>query len=140
MAMKATSDEFKYDIETGERLHRDIKPLTIAYHGHTLTFDMPGWYPDGDGDGDGTFTKEDMKAYNRAINLLKAKEADLISPQEIRTIRRKLKLTQVEAGNILGGGKRAFQKYESGDILPSKAISNLLRILSIKPEMLKVCY
>lgn len=49
---------------------------------------------------------------------------------EIRAIRKKLKLTQVQAGTILGGGKKAFQKYESGEILPSRAISNLLRVLA----------
>ena len=38
---------------------------------------------------------------------------------------------------IRGGGKRAFQKYESGDVLPSRAISNLLRLLSNNLALLK---
>ncbi len=56
---------------------------------------------------------------------------------EIRAIRKKLKLTQVQAGTILGGGKKAFQKYESGEILPSRAISNLLRVLASQPSLLQ---
>ena len=43
----------------------------------------------------------------------------------------------IQAGLLLGGGKRAFQKYENGDVLPSRAISNLLRLLSNNPALLK---
>lgn len=128
--------EKKYDVETGEELIRDVRPLTITYQGHSLTFSMPGWYPrDND---EGTFTDEDMKVYDKALNQLKAEAKHLLQPAEIRAIRKKLKLTQVQAGTILGGGKKAFQKYESGEILPSRAISNLLRILSSQPDLLQM--
>ena len=125
----------KYDVETGEKLIRDVRNITITYHGHDKTFPMPGWYPE-DND-EGTFTDEDMKVYDRAINELKAKVENLLLPADIRAIRKKLKLTQVQAGTILGGGKKAFQKYESGEILPSRAISNLLKLLSLQPNLLK---
>ncbi len=126
----------KYDVETGEKLTRDIRPLTISYHGHSKTFDMPGWYPAGDGDA--TFTDDDMKIYDKAIKELKTEAEHLLLPEEIRSIRKRLKLTQVQAGSILGGGKKAFQKYESGETLPSRAISNLLRILSKEPSLLEI--
>ena len=129
-------DNVKYDIETGERLTRDIRPLTITYQGHSKTFDMPGWYPAGEGEA--TFTDEDLKIYDKAIKELKAEAEHLLLPAEIRSIRKRLKLTQVQAGNILGGGKKAFQKYESGETLPSRAISNLLRVLSKEPSLLNV--
>lgn len=125
----------KYDVETGKKLIRDIRDITITYQGHSKTFSMPGWYPE-DND-EGTFTQEDMKAYDRALNQLKAEAENLLLPADIRTIRKKLRLTQVQAGTILGGGKKAFQKYESGEILPSRAISNLLKLLSIEPQLLK---
>ena len=129
-------EEMKYDVETGEKLTRDVRPLTIAYHGHSKTFDMPGWYPEGDGDG--TFTDDDMEIYDKALKELKTEAEHLLLPAEIRSIRKRLKLTQVQAGNILGGGKKAFQKYESGEILPSRAISNLLRVLAKEPSLLEV--
>jgi len=128
-------DDVKYDVETGEKLVRDIRNITITYQGYSKTFPMPGWYPE-DND-EGTFTQEDMKAYDRALNQLKAEAENLLLPADIRTIRKKLRLTQVQAGTILGGGKKAFQKYESGEILPSRAISNLLKLLSIEPQLLK---
>ena len=75
--------------------------------------------------------------HDRAINELKAEVENLLLPADIRSIRKKLKLTQVQAGTILGGGKKAFQKYESGEIPPSRAISNLLKLLSLQPNLLK---
>lgn len=78
-----------------------------------------------------------MKVYDKALNQLKAESEHLLKPMEIRAIRKKLKLTQVQAGTILGGGKKAFQKYESGEILPSRAISNLLRVLAVQPSLLQ---
>ena len=129
-------DEHRYDTETGVELKRNIRPLTIKYQGRSKTFDMPGWYPATD-ECDATFTQDDLKVYDKAIKELKAEVEHLLLPNEIRTIRKRLKLTQIQAGLILGGGKRAFQKYESGDILPSRAISNLLRLLSINPALLK---
>ena len=129
-------ENVKYDVETGERLTRDIRPFTITYQGHSKTFDMPGWYPVGEGEA--TFTDEDLKIYDKAIKELKAEAEHLLLPAEIRSIRKRLKLTQVQAGNILGGGKKAFQKYESGETLPSRAISNLLRVLSKEPSLLNV--
>lgn len=130
-------DDIRYDAETGEELRRDVRPFTITYQGYSKTFDMPGWYPATD-ECEATFTQEDLKVYDKAIKELKAKAEHLLLPAEIRSIRKRLKLTQVQAGNILGGGKRAFQKYESGDVLPSRAISNLLRLLSSNPALLKL--
>lgn len=62
---------------------------------------------------------------------------DEISPDEIRHIRKNLGLSQVEAGELLGGGSRAFTKYENGSIKPSMAIVKLLRLLEAYPEMIK---
>lgn len=56
-------------------------------------------------------------------------EAEPMTPADIRRIRESLGLNQVEAGELLGGGIRAFQKYESGAITPAAATISLLRIL-----------
>ena len=125
-----------YDVETGAELKRDTRLFTINYQGHSKTFDMPGWYPAND-ECEATFTQDDLKVYDKAIKELKAKAEHLLLPNEIRSIRKRLKLTQIQAGLLLGGGKRAFQKYESGDVIPSRAISNLLRLLSNNPSLLK---
>ena len=56
-----------------------------------------------------------------------------ITPEEIREIRTALGLTQVEAGELLGGGSRAFTKYEAGTIKPAASVVNLLRLLKEDP-------
>jgi len=62
----------------------------------------------------------------------------VLEPEEIRRIRKKLHLSQEEAGLLIGGGPRAFQKYESGDLLPSRAISSALILLDHDPVALSV--
>jgi HTH-type transcriptional regulator/antitoxin MqsA len=122
--------------ETGAPLHREVRPLTITYKGESITFDMPGWY--GDGPDEGVFDPQDMKLSDRALNRLKARTEGLLEPEEIRRIRKKLGLSQVDAGEVIGGGPRAFQKYEAGDLLPSKAISSALVLLDHDPASLRV--
>ncbi len=97
---------------------------------------MPGWY--GDQPDEGIFEAEDMKVSDRALNRLKARTEGLLEPEEIRRIRRKLGLTQEAAGEIIGGGPRAFQKYETGDLLTSRAISSALVLLDRDPKAIEV--
>ena len=59
-----------------------------------------------------------------------------ITPEEIRSIRERLGLTQSEAGELIGGGPRAFTKYEAGTVKPSASVINLLRVLDAHPNAL----
>src|SRR5262245_26976993 len=59
---------------------------------------------------------------------------DELTPQDIRRIRVKIGLSQVEAGELLGGGPRAFTKYENGTIKPTAATANILRLLDANPS------
>ena len=56
-----------------------------------------------------------------------------LEPEEIRAIRERLGLTQMEAGELLGGGPRAFTKYEAGIVKPAAAVNSLLRLLDADP-------
>jgi HTH-type transcriptional regulator/antitoxin MqsA len=57
--------------------------------------------------------------------------------QEIRRIRRKLRLSQVAAARLTGGGHNAFSRYERGEAAPLPAVVNLFRLLDKHPELLK---
>lgn len=61
---------------------------------------------------------------------------DSLSPDEIRALRERLGLTQLEAGKLLGGGPSAFTKYETGTVKPAAAVNNLLRLLKANPDMI----
>jgi HTH-type transcriptional regulator / antitoxin MqsA len=121
---------------TGTKLHRAVRPMTLAYKDESVTFDMPGWYCDDCSES--VHTGTDMKLSDLMLNLLKARVEGLAEPKEIRRIRTKLHLTQEQAGRLIGGGPRAFQKYESGDLLPSRAVMSALTLLDDNPAGLRI--
>jgi HTH-type transcriptional regulator/antitoxin MqsA len=120
----------------GTVMRREERPLTLTYKNESAAFNMPGWYcPEC---GEGIHSGEDMKISDRMLNSLKALCDGLLRPEEIRRIRKKLHLTQETAGNIIGGGRRAFQKYEASDLVPNRALCNLLTVLDHYPDALKI--
>lgn len=56
---------------------------------------------------------------------------------ELRRIRKKLKLNQAEASRLTGGGHNAFSRYETGKVVPAPAVVNLFRLLDRHPEELE---
>jgi len=143
MAEKTRRDQISPEMvrtchECGATMTRGVKPMTFHYKGLSATVEMPGWYCGGCGEG--VHSGKDMDVSDRQLNLLKAQAEHLVLPSEVRRIRKKLGLNQQTAGSLLGGGPNAFHKYESGEVLPSKAISNLLRVLEAMPEGLKVLH
>lgn len=121
---------------TGQPMTRGVRPMTIFYKGQSMTFDMPGWYCDVSDQS--IYTKEDMKVSDRALNRLKAEVDGLLDPETVRRIRRSLKLSQRNAGRIIGGGPSAFQKYEGGDVLVSRAMTSALLLLDRDPAGLEL--
>ena len=101
--------------ETGAPMYRDTRPMTVAYKGETATFDMPGWYCDASEES--IHSGSDLKVSDRALTELKAKVEGRLTPKAVKRIRKRLKLTQKDAGHLIGGGPNAFQKYECGDVL-----------------------
>ncbi len=122
--------------ETGKPMKRAIKPVTLEYKGESITFDMPGWYCDSSDQS--IHTGVDMRVSDRALNALKARAEGLLAKDEIRRIRKKLGISQTAAGERIGGGPRAFQKYEAGDLLPSRAICSALVLLDHDPSALQL--
>jgi HTH-type transcriptional regulator / antitoxin MqsA len=122
--------------KTGAPMRYSLRPMVLTYKEESITFDMPGWYCDDCEES--IHTGKDMKISDRMLNRLKARSEGLLEPKEIRSIRKKLRLSQEAAGLLIGGGPRAFQKYESGDMLPSRAVSSALVLLDHDPDALAV--
>lgn len=121
--------------ETGETLTRGVRPFAVVYEGRRRIVDLPGWYPARKG-GPGLHEGDDMDVVDRALADLKAEVHGVLKPAEIRAVRQRLKLSQRRAGELLGGGPRSFQKYESGEVLVSRAMTHLLRLLDRDPKRL----
>jgi HTH-type transcriptional regulator/antitoxin MqsA len=115
---------------------RGTRPMTLSYKGRSMVIEMPGWYAEGVEDG--IHSGDDMKVSDRALHRLKAQAEGLLLPEDVRRIRRKLGLSQREAGLVIGGGPNAFQRYEAGDIMVSHAISSALRVLDAHPDALAI--
>lgn len=113
--------------ETGKELHREVRQQAVQVGSLTRTVDVPGWYPNDDGDA--IHSGADLKLMNQAFVELRGEYG-----AHVRSIRKRLKLTQEEAGILIGGGKRAFSKYERGRTPPSDAAIGLLEVLSRHPE------
>ena len=121
--------------ETGQLLRRGLRPFVVSYKGLSRTVELPGYYPD-DGD-DGVHVGDDMAVTDAALRLLKEEVEGIPAPATIRRVRKKLKLSQREAGGILKVGESAFDKYERGLVEPSGPTSQLLRLLDRHPELVE---
>jgi HTH-type transcriptional regulator/antitoxin MqsA len=117
--------------ETGKTLRRSTRPRTVAFGSMSRIVEVPGWYPDDDSDS--IHRGADLKVADELFQKLRTEYAG-----HVKSVRILLKLTQEEAGRIIGGGRRAFQKYESGKTPPSDAAVGLLEILSRHPEEVHV--
>ena len=117
--------------ESGKILRRDTRSQTVTVGSLSRVVEVPGWYPNDDSDS--IHTGADLKASNDAFQQLRTEYGALV-----KTVRKSLNLSQEEAGWIIGGGRRAFQKYESGKTPPSVAAVGLFEILRRHPEEIDV--
>ncbi|MBU2772664.1 type II toxin-antitoxin system MqsA family antitoxin [Acidithiobacillus ferrooxidans] len=106
----------------------------LSFDGESVTLTgLKGWFcPScGEGELDPESSKRYAMAHNDLIHRARSKQRE-----DIRRIRRKLRLTQVEAARLTGGGRNAFSRYERGEASPMPAVMNLLRLLDNHPELL----
>ena len=126
--------------ETGRTLRRGVKMLTIDAGGHPFTYGQPGWWAslDDPQDKDGQLTDEDnvIRAAARREAKASAKQAAL-TPLVIRAIREGCGLSQQNAARVFGGGAKAFEKYESGEVVPSSAMMRLLLLAAKHPALFR---
>jgi HTH-type transcriptional regulator / antitoxin MqsA len=89
--------------------------------------------------GDAVVDKKSLKESGRVIRDFYRQVDGLLVSSEIKRIRKfKLCLTQDRASELLGGGAKSFARYENNEVIQSKALDNLLRILDDNPSMLMV--
>jgi|TARA_B100000749_G_C18242119_1_gene388789 HTH-type transcriptional regulator/antitoxin MqsA len=117
----------RFHPKTGDVLRRDARMQTLSVGSLSREVEVPGWYPEDDGDS--IHSGAELQAIDQAYLELRAAYA-----ARVKAVRKKLGLTQEEAGRIIGGGRRAFQKYERGTMQPSEAAVGLIEILDRHPN------
>jgi len=116
--------------QTGQPLRRDTRPITVRVGPFTEDVMVGGWYPEGEGDA--IHMGADLAAFEEARKRLRERYAAYL-----RESRKRWRLTQEQAGRLIGGGKRAFQKYETGKALPTDAAVGLIELLNADEENLE---
>jgi HTH-type transcriptional regulator/antitoxin MqsA len=115
--------------------HFENETFTIDHAGMSAKVEgLSGWRCDSCGEVE--FDAESARRYAAAGDELVLRERARQS-KDIRRIRRKLGLSQVDAARLTGGGHNAFSRYERGEAMPMPAVINLFRLLDKHPELLK---
>lgn len=111
------------------------KKFAVDHAGMTATVgELSGWRCGACGEVE--FDADSARRYAAAGDALVLRER-VRQRKEIRRIRRKLGLTQLDAARLTGGGHNAFSRYERGEAAPLPAVVNLFRLLDKHPELLK---
>jgi len=74
-----------------------------------------------------------LRTNKRAMIKFKKTVDGLLTGEQVRAVREKLKLSQSDAAKVFGGGPVAFSKYESDDVAQSEATDKMLRLASELP-------
>lgn len=122
--------------ECGLLLRRETRTRTWTYKGHAVSAEQPGWYCASDPAHEPVYDEADIAATEEVFLGLRADVEGTLSAAEITRIRRRLGLSQRQAGKLLGGGPMAFHKYEKGEVAVTRAVAVLLRLLDRHPELL----
>jgi HTH-type transcriptional regulator/antitoxin MqsA len=112
-----------------------IKDVTVQANGvaHTVP-EIAGWHCPKCGEVE--FIDQDGSERHMAAMNAVWEEARAEDSVSLRAIRKRLGLSQAEAGRLFGGGISAFSGYERGKIQPHKSTVLLLRLLNRHPELL----
>ena len=106
--------------------------------GKRFQYRQPGWWAslDDPEDHDGQLVDDDNMVAEMARRTAHAlARGEPFPPVLIRAIRVRCGLSQREAGEVFGTGAKSFEKYEAGQIAPSKPTQRLLRLAMQRPEL-----
>ncbi|MDX2143919.1 MAG: type II toxin-antitoxin system MqsA family antitoxin [Rhodospirillaceae bacterium] len=132
--------EILISAESGRPMKRGLKRVPITVAGRVHYYNQPGWWCDlkNPDDLEGQLVDEDNQVAEMARRTLEAKaKGAIFTPLAIRAIRIRCGLSQRDAGRLFGTGEKSFEKYESGQIKPSKPTIHLLRLAMQKPDLFR---
>ena len=124
--------------ESGRPMVRGEKLVKLTVDGQTFQYRQPGWWcsledPE---DLDGQLVDDDNLVAEMARRTAQAlARGEPFPPVLIRAIRVRCGLSQRDAGEVFGTGEKSFEKYEAGQIPPSKPTQKLLRLAMEKPDL-----
>jgi len=113
-------------------LKKNVRKKTFAYKDSTVT--VPDYVTFKCGVcGEAIVDNKSLIASGKVLKELQRRVEKLLSGEEIKAVRKKFGYTQEEFAELIGGGKKALARYESGKVCQSRGMDNLLRILDAYP-------
>ena len=122
-------------LECGGEMRQEKRADQVSYLEHTRTLKTLGWWCSTCNEA--ILDSVALGAREKVYLELKAEVDGVLGPEEVARVRTALGLSQRKAGELLGGGPRAFQKYESGHQAVSVPMSRLLTLLANDPRRLR---
>jgi HTH-type transcriptional regulator/antitoxin MqsA len=120
----------------GGKLEEKVVEEHFTYKAHTLV--VPDYHIlECPACGEALVVKESARRAEKLLRDFGRGVDGLLTATDIKRIRRKLHLTQEQMAQVLGGGLKGFARYENGQVIQSRAMDNLLRILDRFPESLE---
>jgi HTH-type transcriptional regulator / antitoxin MqsA len=118
-------------------LRRNERDEAFAYEGHVATIQgYTTW--DCAACGESVVDPASLKKSEAVLRDLQREAEGLLTSAEIKRIREGLGFSQDALGELLGGGLKAFARYEGGRVSQSRPMDNLLRVLWAYPEAIQV--
>ena len=121
--------------ECGGKMRYEKHDDVLEHKGQDRIIKTLGWWCTKCGEG--ILSGDALVAHEKAYRDFKAEVDGVLKPADVARVRKALGLSQRKAGQLLGGGPRAFQKYEAGTQAVSVPMSNLLRLLAADPARLQ---
>lgn len=114
-------------------LHSELVDESIDYNG-TVLHVRDVAISRCDACGEQLVLPEQARANERVFADAKRNHEHLLTSAEICAWRKSLGVTQAEAAKIVGGGVNAFSKYERGEVIQSRPMDLLMRVVAAVPE------
>lgn len=119
-------------MECGGEMFRSSEPIQTEFKGEELLVpDIEHWQCAACGEVE--FESADIGAFEDAQNRIYREVHELLSPQEIKALRKKYKLKQSQFERVLGVTSPTASRWETGAVVQSKIADNLMRLMIDSP-------
>ena len=87
--------------------------------------------------GEEFFNKAQSEALDSKLKSAARERLQVLSPERIAGLRRRLGLSQEELESLLGLGQKVVTRWETGRVIPGKATDDLLRLMERMPSVIQ---
>lgn len=121
-------------LECGGEMIRSLDPIQTVFKGDELQIEsVEHWKCEQCGELE--YESADLDVLDGAENEAYRKLHNLLSPKEIKAIRKRYGLTQAQFEELLGVATPTVSRWETGSVIQTKVADNLMRAIREFPEV-----